>query len=261
MTVSKVVLVTGGSSGIGEAIAIEFMKNGYRVAFTGRNKDRIKKVFKALVELAPGKSDEHVLAITVDFEDKGSVETVIQQTVNKFGRLDVLINNAGYSGKKRTIKDSDFFEDFQNIMQVNLVSAVRLSQLAVPHLVKAKGVIINVSSIADRVALDSMSYSISKAGMSMLTKTLANALEGQGVRSVGISPGPVKTNFAVGIQHAGYVTSLGRVGESEEVAQFALFLASDKASFIHGSVLDIDGGTLTKFGGTFRPPKLLKMFT
>lgn len=258
MNDSKVILVTGGSSGIGRAVVLESMKLGWMVAFTGRSDNHIDSVTKELDANFPSKRG-HFLAIKANFEDPEQVELIIDKTISKFGRLNILVNNAGYIGKQRHIQDDDFFEDFQNIMQVNLSAPVRLSQLATPHLAKEKGVIINISSIADRVALDSISYSISKAGLSMLTKTLANALESKGVRSVGIAPGPTKTNFVPGLKHAGYMTSVNRTAESQEIANLIMFVASDKASFIQGSILDIDGGCYTKCNGAFRPPKLLRM--
>lgn len=265
----KVALITGGSSGIGAATAIELAKEGYRVAVTGRNKGRLEGVWRKLLDsTCEGKGDneqhvrsDHFLMIQADFEDKSQVESIIHEVIQAFGRLDVLINNAGYSGRSRNIKDHDFFEDFQNIQQVNLHTPVRLCQLAATHLIETKGVIINVSSIADRVPFETISYSVSKAGLSMLTKCLANAFENKGVRVVGVAPGPVKTNFApVPMDFGGFMTSIGRMGEARDVASFIAFLASPKASFIHGSIMDIDGGCYSKCNGVFKPPKLLRMF-
>lgn len=247
----KVVLVTGASAGIGEATALEYAKQGYKVAFTGRNEERLKTVFELLVAHSPSKSRDNILAIKADFEKPAEVESVVEQTVVKFGRLDILVNNAGSPGKKRDLSHEDFFEDFQRIIQVNLMAATRVAQLATKHLIKTKGVIINVSSIADRLALPNISYSVSKAGLTMLTKTLANALEGTGVRVVTVSPGPILTNFAEGLESYAPMSSLHRVGEAKEVAQTIVFLASDKASYIHGCTIDVDGGVYNKFAGMF----------
>jgi len=255
MSDQKVVLVTGASSGIGEAAALEFAKLGYKVAITGRNQERLSKVLQSLVSESPGASASDFLALVADFEDQEQVEPLVEQTVNKFGRLDVLVNNAGSSGKKRGLADADFFEDFQKILQVNLMAATRLAQLSSNHLKQTKGVIINVSSIADRLAMPSIAYSVSKAGLSMLTKTLANALDGTGVRVVTVAPGPIKTNFAQGIEKFGFISSLQRVGEALEVARTIVFLSSDKASYIHGCTIDVDGGTYGKFGGVFNQAK------
>lgn len=243
--------MTGASAGIGEATAYEYAKLGYKVAFTGRNEERLNKVLEQLVALSPNKSRDDFLPIKADFEIPAQVENVVEKTVAKFGQLNILVNNAGFPGKKRDLSHDDFFEDFQRVLQVNLLASTRIAQLATKHLIKTKGVIINVSSIADRLALPTISYSVSKAGLTMLTKTLANAFEGTGVRVVTVAPGPILTNFAEGMEAYAPMTSLGRVGESKEVAETIVFLASDKASFIHGCTVDVDGGTYNKFAGMF----------
>lgn len=249
------VLVTGGSSGIGGSTALEYAKLGYKIAITGRDEDRLNKVFEEMTNLSPSKSKDNFLILKVDFEDTAQVDTVVKQTVDKFGQLDILINNAGFAGKRRGLNHPEFFEDFQKIMQVNLMSATRVAQLAAPHLVKTKGVIVNVSSVADRIANPSISYSVSKAGLSMLTKTLANAFEGTGVRVVTVSPGPIKTNFSPRTASMAPMTSMNRAGESIEVANTIVFLTSDKASYIHGCTIDVDGGMYAKFGGLFNDLK------
>lgn len=257
----KVVIVTGGSSGIGKATAIEFARLGYRVAITGRNERKLKSVWQKMLDNSPDHRSEDYLILQADFEDMSQVETTVADVMKTFGRLDVLINNAGYQARNRGIKDADFFEDFLKVQQVNLHAPMRLCQLAVPHLMDTKGVIINVTSIADRVPMETISYSVSKAGLSMMTKCLANALEGKQVRAVGVAPGPVKTNFATGMELAGFMTSLGRVGDSQELADTIVFLASDKASFVHGTVVTVDGGCHSKCAGAFKQPKFLRMFT
>lgn len=255
----KVVLVTGASSGIGEATAIEYAKLGYKVAITGRNEERLAKVLEQLFANSPSRSQNDFLSIKADFDDATQVDPVVEQTISKFKRLDILVNNAGFIGKKHELKHPDFYDDFQSIIQVNLMAAVRISQLAHSHLVESRGVVVNVSSIADRLALPAISYSISKAGLSMLTKTLANALDGTGVRFVTVSPGPVLTNIvdASELKALGQFSSLHRTGTSQEVADLIVFLSSDKASYITGCTVDVDGGFCTKFGGVFNQHKEL----
>lgn len=251
MSQQKVVLITGASAGIGEAAALEFAKLSYKIAFTGRNQDRMKNVLKQLMDSTASRSSADFLPITADFEKPEEIEPIIDLVIKTFGRLDILVNNAGYPGKKRNLGEPDFFEDFKNIMQVNLFSATRLAHLATPHLLKTKGVIVNVSSIADRMALPNVSYSVSKAALTMLTKSLANAFDGTGVRCVTVAPGPIVTNFAEGIEKFGVMTSLQRSGTAKEVADTIVFLCSDKASYIHGCTVDVDGGCAAKFGGIF----------
>lgn len=248
----KVILVTGASSGIGEVTAIEYAKLGYKVAITGRNEERLAKVLEQLVANSPSKLENDFLTIKADFEDPKQVDQVIDATISKFNQLDVLINNAGFRAQKLSLDHPDFFQDFQRILQVNLVAATRIAQLAVPHIKKTRGVIINVSSIADRLGSPSISYSVAKAGLSMLTKALANALDGTGVRVVTVSPGPVKTNFGPGLDLMAPLSHMHRIAESQEVADTIIFLSSEKASFIHATTIDVDGGAVTKFGGAFQ---------
>lgn len=244
----KVALITGASSGIGECTAIELAKQGYLVAITGRSAENLARVAGSL-----GQPADRVLTIQADFEDPAQVDGVVGKVLDAFGRLDVLVNNAGYPGKGLHLEHENFFLDFQNIMQVNLMAATRLAQLAAPELKKNKGVLVNVSSVADRVGMASISYSVSKAGMSMLTKTLANALDGSGARVVTVSPGPIKTNFGrnreiqISDQFVRGCTSLHRFGQAEEVAQVIAFLVSEKASYVHGCTIDVDGGMIAKF--------------
>lgn len=249
---AKVALVTGGSSGIGEVTAIEFAKLGYRVAITGRNKERLDSVLGKLTEASTDKKADDFLAIEADFENPKHVDEVVEKTVVKFGQLDVLINNAGFRGQKLSLDHKDFFDDFQRILQVNLVAATRVAQLAVPHIKKTKGVIINVSSIADRLGSPSISYSVAKAGFSMLTKTLANALDRTGVRVITVSPGPIKTNFGPALDSMAALSHMNRIGEAQEVADTIVFLCSPKAGFIHACTIDVDGGACARFGGAFQ---------
>lgn len=252
------VLVTGGSSGIGESSAKLYAQLGYKVAITGRNEDRLNKVLEAMVNLSPNKSKSDFLILKADLEDPKQVDSVVSGTVAKFGGIDILVNNAGFMGENRHIELDGFFEDFKKILQVNLFAPVRIAQLATPYLLKSKGVIVNVSSVADRLGSPTISYSISKAGLSMLTKCLANAYDGRGVRVVTVAPGPIKTNFAENLDLYGPTTSLMRAGEAEEVAQTIVFLSSDKASYIHGCTVDVDGGLSSKFGGIFSKAKDLR---
>lgn len=205
-----------------------------------------------MIETAPlGQPEDNFLATSANFENTSDVDQVVERTLKKFARLDVLVNNAGFPGHKRPFEHEDFYADFKRVLQVNLMAPTRIAQLAAEHLVKTKGVIINVSSIADRLAMPNVSYSVSKAGLSMLTKTLANALGGTGVRVVGVSPGPVRSNFVEGIEALNDMSSLNRVGEPSEVADLIVFLSSQKASYINGSTVDIDGGIYAKLGDSF----------
>lgn len=248
---SRVALVTGGSSGIGEATAIEFAQAGFRVAITGRDGVRLNKVIENLKNSTPIKTDQDTLflALEANFEELTQVEPLVDQVIAKFGQIDVLVNNAGYLGESRDLWHKEFFTDFQNIMQVNLMAVARLTQLAAPHLMKSqRGVVINISSVLDRMAYPNISYCISKAGLAMLTKTFANEFEGTNVRVVAVAPGPVSTRISPAIDTLACTTSLGRMASSSEIAKVVTFLESEKASFVHGSTFDVDGGYLARVG-------------
>lgn len=251
----RVVFISGGSSGIGEATAREFAKSGFKVAISGRNKQRLDDVKEELKRLTPIKDDTNLdnrfLALEVDFEDYEQVEPLIGLVVAKFNRLDVLVNNAGYLGRGCDSVEKEFFQDFQKVLQVNLMAATRLSQLAAPHLIKSpRGVLLNV---LDRVANPSISYCVSKAGLSMLTKTLANELEGTGVRVVAVAPGPISTRTSPPIDTLASTTSFGRIGDVQEVANVIRFLESEQAGFIHGCTIYINGGSMARIAITTGP--------
>lgn len=253
----KVAIVTGASSGIGREVALVFAEQGLKVVIVGRNEERLEQVLKLVVESSPFKTADNFLSIVADFADSKQVDQVVEEALAKFGKIDILINNAGTPGGRKSIDAPDFFEDFSTILQVNLMAATRLAQLAVKHLLVTKGVIVNISSVCDRVASPSISYSVAKAGLSMLTKTLANALDGTGVRVVTVSPGPIMTNFSKHTAAYGSLTSLARSGEAKEVADVVAFLCSDKASYIHGTTIDVDGGLCAKFGNLYGQMKEL----
>lgn len=232
---TKVALVTCGNSSISEATALEYAKLGYQVAFIERNADKLKNINNQLIATMRGLNqspEKRFFALQVDFERSTEVDHVIDKVIEKFGRLDILVNNAGYSGDStKTPAASEFFEDFQRVLQLNLMVATRFAQLASPHLIKTKGVIVNVSS--DCVAAPTISNRVSKAGLSMLTKTLANAHEKTGVRVVGVAACP-------NVNHLKSNMDKNHKIQWVEVAKVIVFVSSDKSSYIHGSTLDIN---------------------
>lgn len=260
-TPTKVALVTGGSSGIGQATALEFAKLGHKVAITGRNSERLEAVLNELYEVCPARAQgaqrsDYFLALQVNFEDDRQVESVVGRVVGHFKALNILVNNAGYVGESHDLLDEEFYEDFGKLLQVNLLAPTRLSQMAAPHLMKGSvsnpGILINVSSTADRVPIKALGYCVSKAGLSMLTKVLANSLEGKNVRVLTVSPGPVRTSISPDVRVIEYMgekaTLMHRPGYASEVADLIVFLASEKASYMHASTIDIDGGHISKLG-------------
>jgi len=141
----KVALVTGSSSGIGAAIAIQFAQYGAKVAITGRNVENLSKVAQKISEVSAGAKP---LEIIGDLADDALPQKLINEAVAKFGRLDILVNNAGWGTKDGTLASKNLLEEYDQVLKVNVRSVVELTQLAVPYLEKTKGNIINISSIA-----------------------------------------------------------------------------------------------------------------
>lgn len=185
------------------------------------------------------------MGLHTDFSDPEKVEPIVGFVVEKLGGLDVLVNNAGFEGTNKKLEDLEFHKDFQSVLQVNLIATTRLAHLAVPHLMKSHGIIINVSSAVERVSSCSVSQRISRAGFSELTVALANALGGKDVRVVGIAIGPIASGSQCSPSSD---TSLGRLGRPDEVTALIAYVSSAEAEFIHGATLAIDGGFMAKIG-------------
>ncbi|XP_039960552.1 uncharacterized oxidoreductase TM_0325-like [Bactrocera tryoni] len=243
----KVVIVTGASSGIGAAAAKAFAQQGSKVAITGRNEANLKsteatcKAVNSKVELLLIPAD-----VTTD------AEKIIKTTIEKFGQLDVLVNNAGV-GESGSILDIDV-DQFDRVLNTNLRSVFLLTKYAAPHLVKTQGSIVNVSSVAGLRSFSGLSvYGTSKAALEQFTRCIALDLAPKNVRVNAVSPGVIVTNiltrlgmsaedYAKFLEHSKTTHALGRVGDVKEVADAIIFLAGDSSSFITGSILPIDGG-------------------
>lgn len=249
----KVVLVTGASSGIGAAAAIQFAEQGAKVSMVGRNEKKLQNV-SAKCEKVGTKP----LVINADVTKDEDVKRIIKDTIKHYGKLDVLVNNAG-TGTPCSILAPDAMKEFDYIMALNLRAPVYLTNLAAPYIVESKGNIINISSIASERALVQLgfAYCTSKAGLDHFTRCVALELAPKGVRVNSINPGPVRTDI---IKHfvtdeskeqemweaAAKATALGRVSQSEEIGDLILYLASDKARSITGAVYVIDNGSMLK---------------
>lgn len=240
---NKVVLVTGGSSGIGASIAVAFAKEGANVVIVGRNLDRLNAVAEKCAERGP-----NPLIITSDIKNNEEPKRIVQRTIEVYGKIDVLINNAGIL-RIIPILDTDYMESFDEVMKTNLYAVANLTHLAAPYLVESKGVIINISSVGGSTVRSTFSaYSTSKAALDHFTRATALELSTYGVRVNAICPGPVLTeifnNAGIGafIDDVAKETALGGASDPEEVAELALFLSSDKARSITGSLYFIDRG-------------------
>ena len=242
---NKVLIVTGATSGIGRATALMAVDRGAKVSFVARRE-------QALNTLCSPLSAGSVLSIPADLTKDEDRQRVVQQTIERFGGIDVLVNAAGIIGNG-TLENTPL-DAWDHMMDVNLRSLFRLTQLALPSIIERKGNIVNVSSVTGvRSFPNVLAYCVSKAGVDQLTHCAALELGPKGVRINAIDPGVVLTNLhrASGMPEESYQKFLdhskgthpiGRVGNPEEVAELILFLASDRAGWITGGSFSIDGG-------------------
>ncbi len=244
----KVVLVTGASSGIGKATAIEFAKSGADVAVHYHNNKQGAE--EAVAEIR--KAGRRAITVGGDLSQKSEVDRVFKTVFNEFGRIDILVNNAGALIKRTPIGDVDE-ELWDRVMDVNLKSLFMCCQAVIPHMKeRGKGQIVNVTSIAARTGggNGSVHYATTKGGVSTFTKGLAKELAGTGIYVNAIAPGVIATPFHDRFsppelrKKFAEATPLKREGTSEEIAYGILFIASDYASYIYGETLEINGGML-----------------
>jgi len=240
-THDKVAVVIGGASGLGQAIARAFGAEGYRVTVADLNADGAAATAAELGETATAAKD------SVDVTDEAAVEALFADVVAREGRLDTVVNTAGMSSFG-PIVDHDVAE-WRNVIDINLVGAMVVIKHAA-RAMEAGASIISLTSLNARQPGSGVSaYCSAKAGLSMLTGVAALELGPRGIRVNAIAPGLVITPLTEGMQlipgiQEDYVenTPLGRSGTPEDIAQAAVYLASDKASWITGEVLDINGG-------------------
>lgn len=247
----KVVIVTGASSGIGAAIAIKFAEQKAKVVLAARTESKLRAVSKKCKEY-----NVEPLVIITDVTKESDIKNVITKTISNYGKIDILINNAGIFDNA-TIMDYNALQVFDKVMATNLRSAVFLTKLATPYLVETKGNIVNISSIAavDVLSRGNFAYCVSKAALDHFTRCMALDLGPRGVRVNSVNPGPVETNIFNNIQQGdrndiwkniAASTIFERVSAPEEIADLVLFVTSDKAKAITGSSFFTDNGFLLK---------------
>ncbi|KAH7640990.1 dehydrogenase/reductase sdr family member 2-like protein [Dermatophagoides farinae] len=245
----KVAIVTGSSSGIGAAIALQMAQFGAQVTITGRDADALESVAKQIEDETGNKP----LQIVGNLLDQSLPSKLIDETISKFGRLDFLVNSAGGSTPHRDLSDEKLLEGYDEVYAVNVRAIIQLTQLAVPHLEKTKGNIINISSASSMVPYG-LIYSSSKAALDMVTKSLAQELAPKGIRVNSINPGPVVTHLyrsfgmtkEANAEHEPHLrqnlTLLKFLPQPVEIANLASFLASDDARNMTGSIVVSDTG-------------------
>jgi NAD(P)-dependent dehydrogenase (short-subunit alcohol dehydrogenase family) len=239
---ARVALVTGAARGIGLATAKRFLGEGYRVALLDIDDDNLKKTFAAL-----GKP-EVTLALTCDVADPAGVAEAVAAVGRRFGQLDVLVNNAGIAIFKPILDVT--YEDWSRVLAVNLTGPFLVSQAAAPLMRDCGGgAIVNITSISGlRASTLRTAYGTSKAGLAHLTKQQAAELASLNIRVNAVAPGPVDTAMAKAV-HTPEIRKdyrdhmpLNRYGLEEELAEVIFFLCSDKASYVTGQIVCVDGG-------------------
>jgi NAD(P)-dependent dehydrogenase (short-subunit alcohol dehydrogenase family) len=243
----KVALVTGSTSGIGHAVAVKFAEAGARVVALGRDQSALRKV-KGEIEGAGAEA----LTIAVDVTNEHEVRRALNEAIDKFAGLDVLVNSAGHISSG-TIENTSL-DAWDAMMNVNLRAVFLTMQMAAPHLIKTKGNIVNISSVTGLRSFPGvLAYCVSKAAVDQLTRCSALELAPRGVRVNAVNPGVVVTeihrrggmkteDYERFLEHSKTTHPLGRVGDPREIAELVLYLASEKAGWITGGTYSIDGG-------------------
>ncbi len=238
----KICIVTGAGKGFGREIAKEFYAQGAKLALITRSQSDVD-------DLNSEFDNGRVLSVCGDVSDSAVVAQFITQTIDKFGTIDVLVNNAGMRFRKEFLETSE--DELDQVLNVNLKSIVSLSQKVLPHMIeKNRGKIINMSSIAGTLGFANLSgYVMSKAAIVGLTKSLAVEFSDKNIQVNALAPGFCKTSYFENFQEKKDLydftlsrTPMGRWGESKEVADVCVFLASDMSNYMTGEVLKVDGG-------------------
>ncbi len=238
----KTALVTGAAQGIGWAVAKAFSDAGANVVITDINEVELSERSRELKELA-----RSFLALKADVRSLAEAEQAVQETVHRFGSLDVLVNNAGITRDKLFLRMTQ--EDWRLVIDVNLLGTINFSKAALPTMMKQRsGVIVNVSSVVGLTGnAGQTSYAASKAGIIGFTKSLAKEVGTRNIRVLAVAPGFIRTQMTDALPEEvkqGYLSRipLKRFGTPEDVANLVLFLSSERSSYVCGQVVVLDGG-------------------
>ena len=242
----RVAIITGASKGIGASIAQTFAANGAKVVVSSRKQAAVDEVV-AEIQAAGGEA----LAVAAHVGDTQALENLVKLAIEHYGRIDILVNNAATNPVFGPLEDS--VDAMDKIMQINVKAPLELAKFALPYLkAQSNSAIINISSVEAFIATEGLGcYSVSKAALNMLTKSMAKEWGKYGIRANAICPGLIKTKFSEALwsneamlKYYLKQTPLGRIGEPQEIANLALFLASDASTYSTGAMFMADGGIL-----------------
>ncbi len=238
---NKIVIITGAGSGIGEATARRFSAEGASVVLVGRTKKKLDKVAATL-------EGENVMIAPCDISDENAVKDLFRAVTREFKRVDVLVNNAGIykPGKVQDVKTKDWKEQ----MAINVDGYFYMTRAAMPHLIKSKGNIVNVSSVSGLGAdWGTVPYNTSKGAVTLFTKAVALDAAADGVRVNAVCPTLVRSDLTEDMLDDKKLIAkfkdripMGRYGEPEDIADVIAFLASNDARFVTGIAMPVDGG-------------------
>ncbi len=239
----KVAIVTGGDSGIGRAVSVLFAREGARIAIVYKEEDRDARDTQALIEAEGGEA----LLMRGDVGQKSFCEEAVEKTVERFGRLDVLVNNAA-----EQYESQDFSEvpegQIETTFRTNIFGYMFMTQAALPHLKEGAAIVNTTSITAYRGSPHLIDYASTKGAIVAFTRSLSGQLAEKGIRVNGVAPGPIWTPLIPATFDADHVASfgknvpLGRAGQPSEVAPAFLFLACEDSSYVSGQVLHPNGG-------------------
>lgn len=242
---NKVAVITGGDSGIGKAVAIAFAKEGANVTIVYLNEHNDADVTKQAIE----QLGQKCLAIAGDIGDESFCKQAIAQTIEAFGKLDVLVNNAAEQHPQESILDITS-EQLERTFRTNVFSFFYMTKAALPHLKKGSSIINTASITAYKGNEQLLDYSATKGAIVTFTRSLSQSLVGSGVRVNGVAPGPIWTPLIPSTFTADQVSKFGtdtpmkRAGQPAELAPGYVYLASDDSSYVTGQMLHINGGVV-----------------